>query len=279
MFFVNNLNFYICVLFFRKTKFDSMLIVISPAKALDFKTPPVTEQFTVPEMLEKSEKLIAELKKMDREEISKLMGISTSLGELNFQRFQTWHLPFNAENAKQAVLAFNGEVFRGLDADRFSANEFETAQKRLRILSGLYGVLKPLDLIQPYRLEMGTKLKTDGFSDLYGFWKSAIVAKINKAVEESGSGVLVNLASAEYFKSIDKQKLKAKVITPEFKDLKNGKYKIISIYAKKARGLMTRFIIENNITDADSLPAFDVGGYNFNPRLSKPLNPVFTRDK
>ncbi len=256
-----------------------MLIVISPAKALDFKTLPEPRQFTIPEMLEKSGELVDFLKTKSPAEISKLMGISSKLGELNFQRFQTWQKPFTPENAKQAVLAFNGEVFRGLNAEAFSAEELKIAQVRLRILSGLYGVLKPLDLIQPYRLEMGTKLKTAGFTNLYDFWKDAIVEKLNVAIEESGSAVLVNLASAEYFKSIDKQKLRAEVVTPEFRDLKNGNYKIISIYAKKARGLMTRFIIEHNINNANDLLAFDSEGYNFNARLSGLGRPVFTREK
>ncbi len=256
-----------------------MLIVISPAKLLDFSTPPTTTSFTIPEMLEESEKLIGSLQKMSPQQISELMGISDNLGELNFQRFQNWHLAFTPKNAKQAVLAFNGEVFRGLKATTLSEQQLKLAQTKLRILSGLYGVLKPLDLIQPYRLEMGTKMKYRKSKDLYAFWKVLITKKINNAVAESGSAVLVNLASNEYFKSIDKKKLEAEIITPEFKDLKNGNYKTITVFAKKARGLMTRFILENKINDIESLQAFDSEGYNFNPRLSKPGNPVFTRDK
>ncbi len=255
-----------------------MLIVISPAKLLDFKTPPTTTKFTMPEMLDESEKLIGSLQKISPQQISKLMGISDNLGELNFQRFQNWHLPFTPENAKQAVLAFNGEVFRGLKATTFSEEKLQLAQIKLRILSGLYGVLKPLDLMQPYRLEMGTKMKYRKSKDLYAFWKTLITEKINNAIAESGSPVLVNLASNEYFKSIDKKKLEAEIITPEFKDLKNGNYKTITVFAKKARGLMTRFILINNINDIESLQAFDSEGYNFNPRLSKPGNPVFTRN-
>lgn len=255
-----------------------MLIVISPAKLLDFSTPPTTTSFTVPEMLKESEKLIGSLRKMSPQQISKLMRISDSLGELNFQRFQSWHLPFTTKNAKQAVLAFNGEVFRGLKATTLSEGQLLLAQTKLRILSGLYGVLKPLDLMQPYRLEMGTKMKYRKSKDLYTFWKTLITEKINEAVAESGNAVLVNLASNEYFKSIDKKKLKAEIITPGFKDLKNDNYKTITVFAKKARGLMTRFIIENKIYDVESLQAFDSEGYNFNPRLSKPGNPVFTRN-
>jgi cytoplasmic iron level regulating protein YaaA (DUF328/UPF0246 family) len=255
-----------------------MLIVISPAKSLDFNTPPVTSEYTIPEMLDYSEKLAARLKKMSPKQLSKLMGISTDLGELNFQRFQAWNLPFSAENAKQAALAFNGDVYQGLQANSLTAEQLELAQKRVRILSGLYGVLKPLDLIQPYRLEMGTQLKYYKSKDLYAFWKPAITRKVREALSESGSNVLVNLASKEYFKSVDTKKLNAEVVTPDFKDRKDGEYKMISFFAKKARGLMTRFILVNNITRIDDLQAFDLEGYHFNPRLSKPNNPVFTRE-
>lgn len=255
-----------------------MLIVISPAKSLNFDKEFQTKDFSIPEMLEDSEKLVGKLQKMSPTQLSKLMGISTNLGELNFQRFQSWHLPFTPENAKQAVLAFNGDVYQGLQAETLNEEHLQLAQSKLRILSGLYGVLKPLDIIQPYRLEMGTSLNYYRSKNLYEFWKSGITKKVNEAVAESGSNILLNLASNEYFKSIDKKKLKAEIVTPEFKDLKNGEYKMISFFAKKARGLMTRFVIENNINDAESLQAFDSEGYNFNPRLSKGNNPVFTRD-
>ncbi len=255
-----------------------MLIVISPAKSLDFTTPTVTSEYTMPEFLEQSEKLIGKLKKMSPRQLSKLMNISKDLGELNFQRYQNWSLPFNPDNAKQAVLAFNGDVYQGLQAASLPEEKLELAQKHLRILSGLYGVLKPLDLIQPYRLEMGTKLKYYKSDDLYSFWNPLLTKKINESITGSGSDILVNLASNEYFKSIDKKRLKAKIVTPEFKDRKNGEYKMISFFAKKARGLMTRFILENSIDDTENLQAFDSEGYVFNPNLSKPGNPVFTRD-
>ena len=256
-----------------------MLIVISPAKTLDFETTPTTEKYTQPEMLSYSEKLMSKLKKMSPKHVSKLMNISDDLGELNFQRFQSWQAPFAPENAKQAILAFNGDVYQGLDAGSLSEAELEKSQQKLRILSGLYGVLKPLDLIQPYRLEMGTKLKYYKADNLYEFWNPEITKKINEAVKESGSDVLINLASNEYFKSIDKKKLKAEVVTPDFKDLKNGRYKMISFYAKRARGLMTRFILENDINEISDLQAFESEGYHFNPRLSTGGNPVFTREK
>ncbi len=255
-----------------------MLIVISPAKSLDFENQYVTKEFTMPEMLDEAEKLSGKLKKMSPDQLSKLMNVSKQLGELNFQRYQDWHTPFTPENAKQAVLAFNGDVYQGLDAGSLNEKELLLAQKRLRILSGLYGVLKPLDLIQPYRLEMGTKLGYYRSKDLYAFWSTSITRKIKQAVDESGSGLLVNLASQEYFKSIDTKKLKAKIVTPAFKEYKNGKYIMISFYAKKARGLMTRFVLENNITTAEDLLAFDAVGYNYNPRLSTPEKPMFTRE-
>jgi cytoplasmic iron level regulating protein YaaA (DUF328/UPF0246 family) len=256
-----------------------MLIVISPAKSLDYKTPTFTGKYTMPELLDHSEKLIGRLIKLSPKQLSKLMGISADLGELNFQRFQQWQQPFTPENAKQAILAFSGDVYQGLDAVSLSEENLELAQKKLRILSGLYGVLKPLDLMQPYRLEMGTKLKYYKSKDLYAFWNPVITQKINEAVAESGSKVLVNLASNEYFKSIDKKKLKAEIVTPDFKDYKNGSYKMISFFAKRARGLMTRFIIENDILNPDDLLAFESEGYTYNSHLSKPGNPVFTREQ
>ena len=255
-----------------------MLIVISPAKSLDTETPANYNSFTLPEMIGQSEKLVKRLKTMSPRQLSALMGISDELGELNFKRFQQWHLPFTTENAKQALFVFNGDVYQGLKAETLPIEKLELAQTRLRILSGLYGVLRPLDLMQPYRLEMGTKLKYMKSADLYAFWKADITKKINEAVAQSGSAFLVNLASNEYFKSIDKKKLKASIVTPEFKDLKNGEYKMISFFAKRARGLMTRFILDNNITNPLELEAFDSEGYAFNPRLSKPENPVFTRE-
>jgi len=256
-----------------------MLIVISPAKSLDFETPSKHPNFTIPELLNESEKLVGRLKTMSPKQLSTLMGISDDLGELNFQRFQSWQLPFTPENAKQSILAFSGDVYQGLQAATLSGEKLELAQTKLRILSGLYGVLKPLDIIQPYRLEMGTRLKYYKSKDLYAFWNPLITKKINEAVTDSGSNILINLASAEYFKSIDKKKLKAEIVTPDFKEFKNGDYKMISFFAKRARGLMTRFILENNISDPADLLAFDLEGYSFNSRLSKPGNPVFTREQ
>lgn len=256
-----------------------MLIVISPAKTLDFKTPPPLSLYTIPDLLPQSEKLVKKLRTLSPGKLSALMQISNDLGVLNFERFHQWNLPFTADNAKQAVFAFNGDVYQGLNASDLSEQILIESQNKLRILSGLYGVLRPLDLIQPYRLEMGTKLKYHSSKDLYAFWSQIITKKINEAVTMSGSKTLINLASDEYFKSIDIKKLKAELVTPYFKEFKNGSYRMVSFFAKRARGLMTRFILENQITNPTDMLAFDMEGYNFNPGLSKPENPVFTREQ
>ncbi len=254
-----------------------MLTIIAPAKTLDFESKPVTQEYTLPELLDESEKLVEKLRKMKPGKLSQLMNVSSSLADLNYHRYQSWHRPFSPENAKQAVLAFNGDVYAGLDAPSLPVDKLKTAQQKLRILSGLYGVLRPLDLMQPYRLEMGTPISIGRKKDLYAFWGDKITKTIQQAIDESGSRILVNLASNEYYKSIDSKKLDAEIIAPVFKDMKNGEYKIISFFAKKARGLMTRFILENGIENPEDLQAFDADGYNYNPRLSKPGKPAFTR--
>jgi len=256
-----------------------MLIVISPAKSINFEKQVKTDVFTIPDMLDKSKKIAGKLKTFSPKKLSELMKISADLGELNFNRFQQWYLPFTPENAKQALLAFSGDVYQGLNAATLSDEILMKAQNKLRILSGLYGVLRPLDLMQPYRLEMGTKLTYYKSKDLYDFWKTDITRKINEAVINSGSRVLVNLASQEYFKSIDTKKIKGEIVTPEFRELKNGRYIMISFFAKRARGLMSRFILENGIENQTDLLAFDAEGYAFNPRLSKANIPVFTREQ
>ncbi len=205
------------------------------------------------------------------------MGISDKLGQLNAERFRTWHTPFTPDNARQAVLAFKGDVYTGLDAERFSEKEFEIAQKRLRILSGLYGVLKPLDLMQPYRLEMGTKFENRRGKDLYAFWGSKVTDELNRLLK-ADDGVLVNLASNEYFKSVRKKDLEGRLVTPQFKDWKNGQYKIISFYAKKARGLMARYVIKERITHPDGLKDFTYQGYRYSAEHSKPDSLVFLRE-
>jgi len=256
-----------------------MLILISPAKSLDFETKNTNKNFSESSFLKESQSLIKQLRKLSTDEIADFMSISPKLAQLNFERFVNWHLPFNLENAKQAILAFKGDVYTGLDAGSLSETELHRAQNDLRILSGLYGVLRPLDLIQAYRLEMGKKLQTTKGKNLYEFWGDKITHEINKTLKEKEDKHLINLASNEYFKSVNKKKIKAEIITPVFKDLKNGQYKVISFFAKKARGLMTRFIIQNKITNPEHLKAFNCDGYVFNPHLSKDTELVFTRDQ
>ncbi len=254
-----------------------MLTLISPAKTLDFDTPPATRKSTQPRFLEQSTALVEDARKLDPAGIRELMGVSDAIAELNHRRFHNWTTPFSLDNAKQAVLAFRGDVYTGLDADTLSKAQLDFAQKHLRILSGLYGLLRPLDLIQPYRLEMGLRFANRGGSNLYQFWGGEITRAINAELGKSGSRVVVNLASNEYYKAVQPGALDADIITPQFRDLKNGKYKVISFYAKKARGQMARFIIENGLNDADSLLEFSVDGYSYNRRESGPREPVFTR--
>lgn len=254
-----------------------MLAVISPAKTLDFETPPLTDLFTTPDFLDQSQQLIAKLRRLSGKEIGSLMSISPALVKLNQQRYRDWSAPFTPANAKPALMAFKGDVYTGFDLDAFKKSDFQRAQKHLRILSGLYGVLRPLDLIQPYRLEMGTKLATRRGKDLYKFWKPIVADTLNQAVEESGGDALINLASNEYFDAVDKQRLNARVITPVFKDQKNGNYKVISFFAKKARGAMSDFIIRNRISNPKELKDFDGLGYQFQPDQSQDQTLVFTR--
>ncbi|WP_203301613.1 peroxide stress protein YaaA [Marinobacter sediminum] len=255
-----------------------MLMVISPAKTLDYESPLATESHTQPEFLNHACELIDQLKELEPHQVSNLMSISEKLGQLNAERFQNWHTPFSLENARQASLAFKGDVYTGLAAQSFSEDDFAFAQNHLRMLSGLYGLLRPLDLMQPYRLEMGTKFENSRGKDLYAFWGSILTEELNRLLA-SDDGVLVNLASNEYFKSIKKKELNARLITPQFKDWKNGQYKMISFYAKKARGLMCRFAIENRITQADDLKGFNLDGYYFSEEQSEGNNWVFLRDQ
>ncbi len=254
-----------------------MLLVISPAKNLDFDTPAKTKQKSTPDFLDEAQLLIDELRQLAPQDISALMSISDKLGVLNYDRFQQWSTPFTDDNAKQAVLAFNGDVYTGLNAESFSAAEFKFAQKHLRILSGLYGLLRPLDLMQAYRLEMGTKFNNQRGKNLYEFWGNLITEALNKQLKQLKTDVLVNLASNEYFKSVKAKGLDANIITPVFKDWKGDKYKIISFYAKKARGLMCAYAINHQLTDAEDLKKFDSEGYAFNEAMSSEKEWVFTR--
>lgn len=254
-----------------------MLIVISPAKTLDYETAPKTKVHTTPDYLPQSKRLINRLRQFSALDISDLMKVSTKIAELNFDRYEKWKTPFSEKNAKQAVLAFKGDVYTGLDAESLSAADLKFAQNHLRILSGLYGMLRPLDLMQPYRLEMGTKLKTDAGNNLYDFWDLDVTRGLNKQLKKIKSHTLINLASNEYFKVVKPRELDAEVITPAFKEYKNGDYKMIGIYAKKARGLLSRYIIENRISDPEGIKNFKEEGYKFNKQLSKGNNWVFTR--
>ena len=254
-----------------------MLIVISPAKTLDYETPPGVDSFSQHEYLDQSQLLIDKLRKQTTNKLGKLMKISPALSELNKQRYQQWQPPFEQENAKQAVFAFKGDVYVGLEADKMSKADLDWAQQHLRILSGLYGLLRPLDLMQPYRLEMGTALKTRRGKNLYEFWKNRISDGLNQQLEKINSSCLLNLASSEYFKSVKPQYLNAEVVTPAFLDWKNDEYKMIGFFAKKARGSMSAWIIRNRIEDISQLSRFDVDGYRFDKSLSTPQGPVFTR--
>jgi cytoplasmic iron level regulating protein YaaA (DUF328/UPF0246 family) len=254
-----------------------MLLVVSPAKNLDYESPLSTDKYSQPELLSQSELLIGECIKLSPADISSLMGISDKLAGLNAARFGQWSTPFTTDNARPAVLAFNGDVYTGLDAQSLSDNDFEYAQQHMRILSGLYGLLKPLDLMQAYRLEMGTKLSNSRGTNLYQFWGQLITDKLNQALVDQGDEILVNLASNEYFKSVKKKSLNAEIITPAFKDWKNGQYKMISFFAKKARGLMARYIIENRINSVEDLKEFAIAGYSYSEELSKGNDWVFTR--
>jgi len=257
----------------------SMLAVISPAKTLDFESQCPTEKHSEPDFLEHSAALINKLAKLSRPKLAELMKISDKLANENHQRFQNWQLPFTPENARAALFAFKGDVYTGFELGEYKARDFDYAQNHLRILSGLYGLLRPLDLIQPYRLEMGTRLKVGRSADLYAFWDTLIADALNEALKKSGPKTLVNLASNEYFASIKAERVDGRVITPSFKDLKNGKYKFLSFFAKKARGMMADYMIRERISDPEDLKGFDREGYAFNAELSEGDAWVFTRDK
>ncbi|UTA47973.1 peroxide stress protein YaaA [Simiduia sp. 21SJ11W-1] len=256
-----------------------MLMVISPAKTLDYETPWQYSATTEPDFLADSKALIEQLRKLSPQDISSLMSISDKLGTLNFDRFQQWQTPFTQTNARPALLAFKGDVYTGLGAENFAKADFQFAQKHLRILSGLYGLLRPMDLMQAYRLEMGTKFSNDRAKDLYGFWGQKITDALNTQLKKLRSDSLVNLASNEYFKAVKPKSLAVPVITPVFKDCKNGQYKIISFYAKKARGLMAAYAIKERITAAEKLKAFDCDGYYYVAEQSSATEWVFLRDE
>ncbi|MDA3893984.1 MAG: peroxide stress protein YaaA [Salinivirgaceae bacterium] len=255
-----------------------MLIVISPAKTLDFEKARIVKQDSFPEFASKAYELVKELKHYNPEELMRLMGISEKLAALNNIRFKQWQKDPSKELARQAICAFKGEVYTGINVADWSNEDFSYAQEHLRILSGLYGVLRPLDYISPYRLEMGTKLPTKKSKNLYDYWGSGITKCVTTQLKKLDKPVLINLASNEYFKSIQTKKINAEIITPVFKDFKNGEFKVLSFFAKKARGMMSRFIIKNRLSQSEQLKDFSDDSYYFNDKLTKGNQWVFTRD-
>ncbi|MBC3757383.1 peroxide stress protein YaaA [Hyunsoonleella sp. SJ7] len=252
-----------------------MKLVISPAKSLDFETELPTERYTEPRFLKQSERLNKLLKKKSAKSLSKLMSISDALGQLNYERNQSWELPFTQNNARPAIFAFNGDVYRGLDAYTIPEEKLDVMEDSVRILSGLYGLLKPTDLIQPYRLEMGTRMPVGVKKNLYEFWKKDITTALNDELEDGE--LFLNLASNEYFKAIDEKALKEPVITANFKDFKNGQYKVISFFAKEARGAMARYIIDTNAQTIEDVKGFNYMGYGFSAEMSSDTDLVFIR--
>jgi uncharacterized protein len=259
-----------------------MLLVLSPAKSLDFETPlPISsgtqQEWTQPDFLEAASRLNATLRQLSPEDLSELMHISPTLGELNFRRNLDWHVPFTRDNARPALFAFTGDVYQGLSARELNEQDLAFAQRHVRILSGLYGLLRPLDLIQPYRLEMGTALRHETGKSLYAFWDKKLALRLREELLAHKEQTLINLASTEYFKAVSLKALNVPVISPVFKDYKNGQYKIISFYAKRARGSMAAYIIKNRINRADDILGFDVDGYHYSKSDSTPQTPVFLR--
>jgi len=255
----------------------AMLITISPAKKLDYTTPAPLHEHTIPVHLDKAADLIEIMRQKDSFEIADLMKLSMKLADLNMQRYQDWHIPFTPENAKQALFAFSGDVYQGLDAATLQPADIHYAQDHLRILSGLYGLLRPLDLMQAYRLEMGTKLRTDHGTNLYQFWGDMITNSINDTLAAQGDDILINLASNEYFSAVKAKSIHGRIITPVFKELRQGTYRIISFNAKKARGFMSRYIIENRIENPEDMKSFDLADYHFHSELSSENTYTFTR--
>jgi len=254
-----------------------MLILLSPSKTLTTETSGAGFTHSQPCFQREAAELMRHLKKLSTSQLEEMMKISTKLAWLNQERFALWQPSSTTSNASRAIFSFKGEVYHGLDVNSMRTEDVENSQHHLRILSGLYGVLRPLDLIQPYRLEMGSSFGFGKYGDLYQFWRQKITRQIGLDLKESGSNLLVNLASQEYFSSFDSKKLKARIVTPQFLEGRNDGYQMVTIYAKKARGRMTRYILENHIDCEDDLRGFDSDGYCFNGNLSKPQVPVFTR--
>ena len=254
-----------------------MLITLSPSKGQDFETPVPSDIHSIPDQLKDSQLLINKAKKLDVEEVRELMAVSENISSLNVDRFQSWNMPFNTDNAKPALFAFKGDVYSGIQKEKYDDNDLAYAQEHLRILSGLYGALRPMDLIQPYRLEMKTKLKNDRGDNLYQFWGERITDKLNSTLEDHEEKVLVNLASNEYFKSVKPKKLDARLLNINFKEIKDGKTRVVAIFAKRARGMMTDFILRNRIDHTEDIKDFGAEGYKFSAAESTENNWVFTR--
>ncbi|MGY8764356.1 MAG: peroxide stress protein YaaA [Fidelibacterota bacterium] len=255
-----------------------MITLLSPAKKLSKDCFAQTKYYKKPQFLDKSKYLVESLKKLDPLEYMSLMNISESLAILNWERMQSWGIDFKPNNSREAIFSFSGDTYTGLDANSLSSEDVNYSDSNIRILSGLYGILKPLDLVMPYRLEMGTKLVNKHGKNLYEYWNNILTDSINDDLKSHETKTIINCASLEYFKSIKRKKLNAKVVTPQFKDWKNGELKIISFFAKKARGMMARFIIINRIENENDIHNFNLGGYNYESKLSTPLEPVFTRN-
>ncbi|MCP5378383.1 MAG: peroxide stress protein YaaA [Rickettsiaceae bacterium] len=253
-----------------------MIVVISPSKTLDFSGKSKGE-YTIPDFLENSIELLKVLCKLTVSEIAELMDLSEKLAVLNYRRYHDFSIPFTLENSRQAIYAFKGDVYEGLDAEAFTQKDIKYAQSHLRIISGLYGLLRPLDLIQPYRLEMGIKLSNQNYKNLYEYWGNKITVKLNELLKTGGNNLLVNLASTEYFKVLNPKLFNARLVTPVFKERKNREYKVIPIFAKKARGLMASYIIKHRVENSDGIKQFREDGYGFNPNLSTETELVFTR--
>lgn len=254
-----------------------MIITLSPSKGQDFDTPTPSKIFTLPEQLEDSQLLINEAKKLDMESISELMAVSENISNLNVQRFQDWKLPFNESNAKAALFAFKGDVYSGIEKDKYDDGDLTYAQDHLRILSGLYGALRPMDLIQPYRLEMKTRLENPRGENLYQFWGESITDKLNELMQQQDEKTLVNLASNEYYKSVKPKLINGKILNVSFKEEKDGKSRILAVYAKKARGMMTDFILRNRIEKAEDIKDFGTADYKFSKSESDENTWVFSR--
>lgn len=256
-----------------------MITVLSPAKTLDYETALPYEEHTLPSFLDQSAELINVLQDYDVDDIQQLMKVSEKIAVLNVDRYQTFETPFTTENARPAIFAFKGDVYRDLSLSEYQAADFEFLQKHVRILSGLYGILRPLDLMQPYRLEMGTRLENPKGKNLYQFWGAKISETLNELMEEQGDDILLNLASEEYFKSVDRVTLNGQIVDVVFLDSKKGEFKIVSFYAKRARGMMTDYIVRNQIDDVESLKAFDTAGYYYSEERSTDTKLVFLRDE